>query len=209
MWRPQLDDDELVIRYLLGKASEQEQQRLEERYFGDDQFFEHLQALEEELIDAYVNGQLPADERKSFEEGFLSSPDRRQRVEFAKALLQSASREHAAQAARSGEKQSSWVRWPGFWRVPQPVMQLAFTAALVVFGLGGAWLLVQSLRLRAQLAQTVAQQTTLQREGQTLRAEVEQQRSLSQQLNGELERNAPSGAVSNPGRRRALSPLLS
>ena len=57
-----------------------------------------------------------------------------------------------------------------------------------MLGLGGGWLLVQSLRLRDQLAQTVAQQTTLQREGQTLRAEVEQQRSLSQQLNGELER---------------------
>src|SRR5262245_48119753 len=80
------------MRYLLGEASEAEASELEERYFADDGFFEHLQTVEDELIDAYVRGSLSPQERQHFEESFLTNSKRRQRVEFAKTLLNTVDR---------------------------------------------------------------------------------------------------------------------
>jgi hypothetical protein len=81
------DSEKLMIRYLLGDVPEDEQIRIEERFFTDDEYFEQLLALEDDLIDDYVNGELTDREREQFEEYFLASPTRRQRVEFAKTFM--------------------------------------------------------------------------------------------------------------------------
>jgi|SRR5215213_1915310 len=88
------DNDQLVIRYLLGEASRQEHTQIEEQFFADDKFFEHLLAVEEELIDCYVRGKLPPHDREQFEKHFLASPERRRRVELAKHLMRCVSEPH-------------------------------------------------------------------------------------------------------------------
>ncbi len=71
------DNDQLVIRYLLGEASQQEQNQIEEQFFADDDFFEHLLAVEDELIDCYLRSELAPREREQFEKHFLASPEKR------------------------------------------------------------------------------------------------------------------------------------
>jgi hypothetical protein len=81
------NDDERLIGYLLGQVDPEEQARIEERYFGDPGFHDELAAAERDLIDRYVRGELK--DPQPFEERYLSSPRRRQRVEFARALMRS------------------------------------------------------------------------------------------------------------------------
>jgi len=173
-----------------------EEQELEDRYIADDSYFEHLVTIEEELIDAYVAGQLSRDERRDFEQHFLSSPQRRQRIEFARALIVKAAEKGAAipPVVSTVEQQSRSRTWPAFWRMPQPVPQFLALAALVVLALG-SWSLLQTYQLRNQLAAVHAEEAALQSEGQELRSRLEQQRTLAQQLNESLEqeRNARSG----------------
>jgi len=179
--RPELDEKQL-IRYLLGTASSDEEQQLEERYFSDDKDFELLMAVEDDLIDAYVRGQLSGEDRQHFERRFFSSPQRRQRVMFAQTLLEKAAqRSHAeAPAVIEREKTSWWRVWPNSWRITQPVMQGFVFAGFAFLAVVGSVSIMQTQRLRSQLAE-------VQTEGRNLRQQVDQQRTLAQQLNEALD----------------------
>ena len=78
--------EELLARYLLGDLSEAEQSAIEDRAFEDRQFAKNILAVEAELIDQYVRGELAGAERQKFETRFLASAERRRKVEFANAL---------------------------------------------------------------------------------------------------------------------------
>lgn len=81
------DHDQASIReYLLGRLSEAEQEQIEERLMVEDDLFEELEILKGELIEEYRDGDLTRNERESFESGFLSSPEGRQRQAFAVAV---------------------------------------------------------------------------------------------------------------------------
>lgn len=173
-----LDKDELMSRYLLGDLSEAEQTTLEDEYFADDEIFGQMLAVEDDLIDAYVHGELPAAEREQFERRFLTTPQRRARVEFARCLLRDTAVVTASPAA--GQARGSW--WQsllGVLRAQTPAAQFAFTAAALVLALGGSWLLV-GLRQRSALEQAggVAQQQS----EQAPQPQVAAQRAPSEQL---------------------------
>ena len=53
-------DEELMIEYLMGGLSEQEQAGIEERFLKDPAYLEQLQALEAELNDDFVREELGA-----------------------------------------------------------------------------------------------------------------------------------------------------
>src|SRR5690242_7737938 len=80
------EDEVLIRRYLLGELAEQEQGKLEERLFSDDDLFKLLQVAEDELMEDYLEGSLSSQERKFFETHFLAAPERRQKLRFATAL---------------------------------------------------------------------------------------------------------------------------
>lgn len=79
--------DELLARYLLGDAlPEAEQAAIEERYFTDDLYFDHLLAIEDELIDRHLHGALSGSETAQFEKHFLASNRRREKWEAQRAI---------------------------------------------------------------------------------------------------------------------------
>ena len=81
------DHDQATIReYLLGRLGEAEQEKIEERLMVEDDLFEELEILKGELIEEYRDGELTRTEQESFEGGFLSSPEGRQRQAFAVAI---------------------------------------------------------------------------------------------------------------------------
>jgi hypothetical protein len=83
---PHPGDEELIVRYLLGEAGEDESRRVEEWYFRDGDALEEFETAEDELIDAYVAGELVPERRARFESLFLHTEGRRRRVENAHAL---------------------------------------------------------------------------------------------------------------------------
>lgn len=147
----QINNEKLLFRYLLGGASEQERTRIEEDYFADDNSFELMLAAEDDLIDAYISGELSPHERKLFEAKLLTTPRRRQRVEFARGLKRSISGRRVStdtatyttgQVVRYQERVSRWDSLLALFSGRQRGLGLAFAAVVVVLVLAGAGLLV-------------------------------------------------------------------
>ena len=118
--------DQATIReYLLGRLAEAEQEKIEERLMVEDDLFEELEILKGELIEEYRDGELTRKERESFEGGFQSSPEGRQRQAFAVAIG-CLERRHRPQPVGVFERLSS------FFRQPQWALGAVGSAAVVI-----------------------------------------------------------------------------
>src|SRR4051812_15132317 len=95
----QPESRQLIISYLLGNLAEPARSEFEQKYFADDNLFDLLRVTEDELIDAYVRGELSAPEHELFESNFLAAPAQRERVATARALLTTFGSAPAARAA--------------------------------------------------------------------------------------------------------------
>jgi hypothetical protein len=73
-------------RYLLGQLDEDGKRQLEEQFVTDAEFREIALVVEDDLIDDYLAGLLPADEKTRFDRHYLSAPRQRQALAMAKAL---------------------------------------------------------------------------------------------------------------------------
>src|SRR5262249_41900518 len=80
------EDNKLLRRYLLGQLSQDEESQIEERLLFDDDYMELLLVVEDEIIESYVGGALPARELKWVEKNFFCSPERIRKLRFEKIL---------------------------------------------------------------------------------------------------------------------------
>ena len=80
-----------IRRYLLGTASEQERATIEQSCMADERVVDEVLAEEESLIEAYVHGELSAQQSHQFERGYLISSPRRRRVQAVRRLIETAS----------------------------------------------------------------------------------------------------------------------
>jgi hypothetical protein len=165
-----------AVRFLLGDAAEAEREALERRLFEDESLAEQFEIVEDELIDAYVAGRLPPQERSRFEQAYLGSPERAAKVAFARALDQRLGTDQRAAGTDRGRK----------WLLP--------LAASLLLGLGGyfGYRFVQAERelsqvqrrqaeLKSQLDRALAERSRLERALEATRSEI-----------AELERQAAS-----------------
>ena len=95
-------DAAVIRRYLLGELADADRAFVEERLFSSEEFWEHVCLIEDDLVDAYVRGELRGGERARFESHFLSSPRRRERVAMAQAW-------HAPGRAPAKASSQSWL----------------------------------------------------------------------------------------------------
>jgi anti-sigma-K factor RskA len=129
--RSERDDEKLMVQYLLGNLSVEEQVRIEDRAFSDSDYMGALEAAEADLIDAYVRDELSQSERRGFERRFLISPQRRSKVEFARDLARIAEELKAAEAAPS-ERPSGWLSLVGLVRAWHPALQFAVVLVALI-----------------------------------------------------------------------------
>ena len=109
-------DDRLLQRYLLGDLSEQEQDGIEELYFTDDDYLDKLLVAENELIDDYLRGKLSAAERRKFERNYLTTPEKRQRVQLDQRLRRPETAALPRSEQQSGDAaHETSSRCPGSW----------------------------------------------------------------------------------------------
>jgi len=99
-------DDSRLADYLLGRSRPEDRDEIEQRYMSDPGFLAELQAVERDLIDQFVRGEIA--DRQAFEAQFLNSPARRERVEFARALMDSASPVRATIPVREPARYRPW-----------------------------------------------------------------------------------------------------
>ena len=166
-------DETLLVQYLLGSLSEQTQAQVEDRAFAEDEFRQALEAAEADLIDAYVRGQLSPAYRQAFERRFLTSPGRRSKVEFARALAVVASGE-ASESAVS-KSRPMWQSLISLIRGCAPNLRFAMALAALICVAGVSWLIVRNSTMRAQIAALETQPRDLERQRQELRQGLTEQ----------------------------------
>ena len=118
-----------IRQYLLGAPLEADQrQSIEERLLTDDELCEQFEIVEDELIEQYLADELSAPERVQFEEAFLSSAERREKLRVARALSNYVNKK-AAPAPAKVIRVSFWSRRPAV-----AYASLAAAVLVIVFG---------------------------------------------------------------------------
>jgi anti-sigma factor RsiW len=135
-----------MAQYLLGQLPEEEQAELERRYLADDTLFEELLAVEDDLRDAYVRGELSRPDREAFEEKLLTAPRQQQEQEFARTLC----RYLGKTATRVGPLAQLVAKWRSLLRalgaLPRMVLVPALSVTILVLMMAGWWLGRRSVR---------------------------------------------------------------
>jgi len=81
-------DRELLRQYLLGRIEDgtETELRISQEILLDEDLAEVADSVEEQLIEDYLSGTLPATDRKAAEEHFLQAPERQQKLRFMRLL---------------------------------------------------------------------------------------------------------------------------
>lgn len=186
-----LNDENMIKRYLLGELPEQEQLRLEEQYFGNADVFEQFLVVEDQLIDDYCRGQLPRRERNRFEKYFLSSPRRRERVELARGLIDRLSKPTAAVAASPITRPETLAPRRSF-SPSTPALRFGFRFSIALATLlvitGAAWMAFENARLRKQVQQLHVEQAEQRQREQVLQQQIAESKMRNDQLSEQLQR---------------------
>jgi hypothetical protein len=139
-----LETDQKLREYLLGTPDPSSERTIEEQFLTGDSEFERLQYVEDELIDDYVFGQLSSDEQARFEYHFLCTSERKQKVEFSRAMR--------IYACTQTQGESSPFNWsPGSARLPR-FLSYGWAAGLLVAVFAFTWVAVENHVLRKELS---------------------------------------------------------
>src|SRR5947209_1985825 len=167
--------EDRLVGYLLGRLAEEEQERVEKFYFGDAEHLELLLAVEDELIDGYVRGGLSRRDRERFENFFMRSPERRERVETARALgafVKKTSGTFVNKAPGAPAPQRAPLTHPRFKRA-------AFwlpLAACLLLAAGCAFIFFRARAVRRDYETAQARLADSERDRQSIRQQLEEAR---------------------------------
>lgn len=120
-----------LIEYLLGTLPQQEVERLDKLIVSDEAFASRLHAIENDLVEAYANGELTGAVLERFQSYCLCSPRRREKVKIAQALVARRNRASEASTARRVLAALRIPRW-------------AFAAPAAILLLAGSYMLFRS-----------------------------------------------------------------
>lgn len=142
---PVEENDKSLKLYLLGGLETELREQVEERLLTEDEFFESLLLAEDELVDDYLRGGLTGAENLRFETLFLTTPERIDKVRFARALHHYAATASYAELAKPKRPNGVLARWRSFG----PVLRASLAAGLPLVIAGAAWLSWERLRQEA------------------------------------------------------------
>lgn len=162
--------DEKLRRYLLrDRALTQEDiAQIEESLVADERYFDRMLLVENELSEDYLCGALTAEEEQTFNDYFLTTPERREKLRYLQALLTAAPLTPREKIKRTttalATSSSSWQSLLAFVR-PANLRAAALTAVVILLLTFGAllWLTRQANDnepLRAELPSAAMPQNT-------------------------------------------------
>ncbi len=121
--------DERTTAYLLEELTEEEAEQFEEQCFAQPEWpGVELDAAEADLIEAYVRNELPPDRKQRFEEKYLTTAAREERVLLARSFLRV--------ACTADPQKVTWMDWvKDFFTVQLLTPKYATVAATLVLSL--------------------------------------------------------------------------
>lgn len=197
-----LPNHKLLVQYLLGELDEVGRSEIAERYFKDDDLFDELLEVENELLDKYARGLLNEREQEAFKKYLDYLPDGQQKLAVARALIQLTEEDKRRAQQFINEYVPADISW---WQSllkspskPRAVLQYITAVSLVVLVLGLLFLFSQFRQLRHDNDQLRARLGSLEREKTSLEESarsspsdvgVERIRQLEEQLKVEQQAN--------------------
>ncbi len=191
------NSEHLIRRYLLGAVTEAEREDVESRLMVDDNFFQQIGLLEDELIDEYLDSDLSPKDRRQFEEIFLCAPERQQKLRFARALQTYATNAARAGASEDHAKAAPW--WQpilALFNPPRQVLVGSLATAVVALLAGGPWTYLRISGLEQRIA---ALQAGRQDDEFRLRSLYEDQRVKTDQLAAQLRQEQEKWSAAQSG----------
>jgi hypothetical protein len=186
--KDEADNERLLTRYLLGSLPEEQRLQVEEEFLSDDNLYERILALENELFYDYAQNKLSPGEREQFEKRFLSSEQNRKKAMIASALTrkmsESASVETTEDVIADREPQRFWQSLKSFFVAQSAAMRVSL-AALATLSLALIWLVIGIVRLRNEFNQLRAEQLV---QEVRLRQQSEEDRARADELKLKLKR---------------------
>ena len=136
-------DRQEVRLYLLGRLEpEQRVQRVEERLLTEEDYYEELLIIEDEVIDQYLTDELSSLEREAFEQHFLSTPERKRKLRFAQAFGKYVSANSQDSSKPVTVRHSAWDIFRRMFGTP---LRIAATAlVLISFSVLAWWVFIRS-----------------------------------------------------------------
>jgi hypothetical protein len=190
----QPNDEQVLIRYLLGSLPEEEAEHLDELSIADDAFAWRLSTVENDLVDAYVRGEISGENLSQFKKSYLASPRRLQKVDFAQALS-SLNAKTVPELARTRPKSKPEKELPenssSFWRwftVPRLVLQRGFAGGALALLFTAGYLFLDNTRMHRQLSETQGVRAAINQREQILQSELNDQRAANAEKAKELDR---------------------
>jgi hypothetical protein len=130
-----------LSQYLLGRSNESQREATEQRLLTDDEFFEELEIIEDELIDDYLAGELSTADRQLFEQHFLIPSERQLKLKFAHALIHPTPAPFTAPDTQIYYRDPTWMqRLLLTWNSQGWLVRASAFAAAAVIIAGAFWL---------------------------------------------------------------------
>ncbi len=194
-------NEELIVQYLLGELPEKQQVEIEDLAFQDELYLQNILAVENDLIDEYIRGEIPSNKRQRFESHFLASAERRSKVAFARALS-AASESNAPEVIPPRWTPTPSVRpnpFVTFIRSLTPAAAFSLATAALVIIFGATWLIRDGIRLRAQVTQLRAERESQEAQRRQLEEQMVGERSRKEELAAQLQREDAARALQHEG----------
>lgn len=142
--------DERIIAYLLEELPEADLERFEDECFAQESWPAQINIAEEDLIDAYLRDELTPERRQRFEQNYLTTEARQERVIMAAALLRhideynTASKAAVSNAAVAlPQTEPTWAeRFRAFWNSQTWALRTAASVAIVAIIAGALYLFI-------------------------------------------------------------------
>jgi hypothetical protein len=176
-------EEAVLRRYMLGDLPREQQEMVEKRLLQSDAYFELLLAIEQELVEDYVTGNLP--QHETFERRLLSARQGREDADFLRALMRLAAARRAPPAPGSSHSGWSWSSLAGRLRPGRVSAALAF-AALVLVLAAAAWMMTVS-GLRARVGRLEADIQTAALRERELQKSLAEERARAESASARLQ----------------------
>jgi len=200
-----------IDEYLFNEMSPEEREKIENKFFEDDDVFFEIADRENELVDSYNAGRLEGAQLERFERSLAGSPTRREKILNSRLLKEFIAEERPDLAAITiAERRSVFGRIADLFAFNSPAFQFASIGLILILAVGSIFLFRENRRLgsvqdelaasRARESELASQVSSQQDASSDLTADLDAERQRIQQLEAEIEKMRTASQNVQPNR---------
>jgi len=183
-----------IVRYLFGQLTDEEREDFSGRYLEDDELFEEILAVKDELADEYRHGKMTPEDTALFEEFLRKYPPAEHELALARGIERYAKVHREESGAEASEETESSVPAPLiFGYRPQAILNYGLGIIALVAFIGLGWLALRNQRLSGELSRyrdelTAMRETQARSEPTARREDSEEFKRSAERLQAELDK---------------------